>query len=249
MVINKCPVCDGRWFFPLCYLKGQATGKRFKLYLCFNCHSLFNPSGFKEKEEDLKNDTKWHIDHFQDTSERAFILLSKLKQLQPHSNSFLDIGSGIGATVLQAKSFGMDADGVEPNKYAVKHARDQFSIELKCDFFKKGLYNKNFDIIICTHVLEHVEHPRILFKEAIATLNRPGLFFLSVPWMKKVRHQTKSILLPNLKGYPFSNNDTHIIHFSHRSIRMWAAEFGAKSCEWNKADSTGWYGYIFSFID
>ena len=244
MTHTQCPVCQGKKIISLRNLKGQRTAKYFRLYFCSNCHSLFNPSGYKEDENILMSDRQWHIDKFDYKSKNVSILLSKLKKIYPQAKTFLDIGCGIGATVLQAKSLGLEAEGVEPNHFAVEYAKDKFSLDLKCDYFRENLFSHKFDLIICDQVLEHLENPRQLFKAAIKTLNRPGLLYISVPFRKDPIRQLLYTAFPNLMGTPFFDNDVHITHFSHRSMKLWAKEFGANSCELIKC---GGKGYIFSF--
>jgi 2-polyprenyl-3-methyl-5-hydroxy-6-metoxy-1,4-benzoquinol methylase len=240
MIITKCPVCLSRQAVFLRYLKGKRTAKYFKLYFCANCRSLFNFSAYKEDDKALIADKQWHINHFDRNTKRAIPLLNELKNLYPQAETFLDIGCGIGATVLQARRLGWEAVGIEPNPFAVEYAKDQFSLNVTCDYFKQDSFKNKFDIISCIHVLEHTETPRLLLKAAIETLNRPGLLYLSVPFKKKEK-LWKYILFPNYKDSPFFDNDVHIIHFSHKSFRLLAEEFGVTS--YKKMQD----GYVFEF--
>lgn len=240
----ECPVCMSKRTFFLRCLKGQRTANYLRLYFCRNCHSLFNSSGYREDEKALIEDKEWHINHFDLVSKNTDILLNRLKEVYPKAKTFLDVGCGIGTAVLQAKSLGLDAIGVDPNPFAVEYGRERFSLDLRCNYFSPDLFQTKFDIITCTHVLEHLENPRKLLGEAIETLNAPGLLFVSVPFKKRLILNLIYILFPNFKGTPFCDNDVHITHFSHRSFRLWANEFGAQSYEYVK---DGWQGYIFKF--
>ena len=241
---RKCPVCSTKNILSLRKLKGKRTGNFIELYLCGNCYSMFNPSGYKENDNALKADLEWHIEKLDNKSNKALQLIKHLIEIEPEAKTFLDIGCGIGATVLQAKSLGLIAEGIEPNHFAVEYAQKKFSLNLKCDYFQENSYENKFDLIICDQVLEHLENPRQLFKAAIETLNRPGLLYISVPFRRDPIRQFLYVAFPNLMGTPFYDNDVHIVHFSHRSMKLWAKEFGANSCKLIKC---GGKGYIFKF--
>lgn len=241
---SKCPACYNQNIVYLRNVKGQRTDKELKLYSCNNCHSLFNPSGYVEEENALKADLQWHIDWFDYNAKKAPLLLNKLTSLLPQAETFLDIGCGIGATVLQAKSLGMKAEGVEPNCFAVEYGKKKFDLDLKCDYFRENLFTDKFDLIVCEQVLEHLEDPRQLFKTAIATLNRPGILFISVPFRKDVIRQLIYNAFPNLPGTIFYDNDVHITHLSHRVMKLWAKEFEVDAYKRIKCYGTG---YAFQF--
>lgn len=240
----RCPVCNSQNIVFLRKLKGQRSGNYFALFYCKNCFSMFNPSGYHENDDALKVDLEWHISKFDDKKRNALQLIQKLMKIRPDAKTFLDIGCGIGATVLQAQSLGLEAEGVEPNSWAVNYAQEKFSLDLKCDYFQENLYQQKFDIIICDQVLEHLENPRNLFKAAISSLNRPGLIYISVPFRKEPIRQLVYTVFPNLPKTLFFDNDVHITHFSHNSMKLWAKDFNASSYQLiNDAGK----GYIFSF--
>jgi len=245
MLKNQCPVCNYHKLFSIRHLKGERTGKLFRLWFCRNCHSLFNPSGYREDDEQLCLDVDWHSNNYDDSVKKAELLIYNLLSEHDKAKSLIDIGCGIGSVVTTAKSFNLKAVGVEPNRFAVDHAKKKFGIELVCDYFKNGICKQKFDLVTCISVLEHLEKPRILLKDAINTLNPGGLLFVSVPFRgRNVLKVLMYILFPNLKGTPFSLNDEHIVHFSHKSIQMLAKEFGATSC---KHVTWGWNGYLMRF--
>jgi 2-polyprenyl-3-methyl-5-hydroxy-6-metoxy-1,4-benzoquinol methylase len=252
MNYRKCPVCNAQKIISLRKLKGKRTGNLFNLYYCNTCYSMFNPSGYQENDCSLKVDLKWHISKFDSKGKNALKLIQQLMKINPDAKTFLDIGCGIGATILQAQSLGLKAEGVEPNYWAVNYAKENFSLDLKCDYFQENLYEKKFDLIICDQVLEHLENPQQLFKAAIASLNRPGIIYLSVPFRKDFVRQLIYTAFPNLPGTLFFDNDVHITHFSHKSMKLWAKEFQADSCQLinygRKKYIFSFKGYVFSFI-
>ena len=105
MLKNQCPVCNYHKLFSIRHLKGERTGKLFRLWFWRNCHSLFNPSGYREDDEQLRQDVGWHSNNYDDSVKKAELLIYNL--LSEHD---------------KAKTFNLKAVGVEPNHFAVDYA-------------------------------------------------------------------------------------------------------------------------------
>src|SRR5258708_3577504 len=89
----------------------------------------------------------------------------------------LDIGASTGIIDnILAKSF-KEVIGTDIDKDAVKFAQENFkrkNLRFKVDDAMKLSFKDNsFDVVICTHVYEHVPNPNKLFKEIYRVL-KPG---------------------------------------------------------------------------
>ncbi|MDO8638532.1 MAG: class I SAM-dependent methyltransferase [Candidatus Daviesbacteria bacterium] len=97
--------------------------------------------------------------------------------------SVLDVGtsSGIIDNTLAPhfkKVIGIDID-VEAIKYANKSFRKK-NLEFKvADALELPFKEKTFEVVICTHVYEHVSNPSKLFKEIYKVLSPGGVCFLA----------------------------------------------------------------------
>ena len=107
MLKNQCPVCNYHKLFSIRHLKGERTGKLFRLWFCRNCHSLFNPSGYREDDEQLRQDVDWHSDNYDNHVKWAEVLIYNLLSEHREARSLIDIGCGIGSIVTTAKSFNL----------------------------------------------------------------------------------------------------------------------------------------------
>lgn len=102
----------------------------------------------------------------------------KLKTL-----SVLDIGASSGIMDSYISGFVKSLVGIDIDNGAIKHAKEKF--KRKNLTFKKGdalnlVFKENsFDIVICTHVYEHVEDPYKLFKEIYRVLKPEGICYLA----------------------------------------------------------------------
>jgi len=83
----------------------------------------------------------------------------------------LDVGSGEGSVLhfLDKSNFCDTVTAVEISKSGVEkiNARKLKSIKevLLFDGYKLPFADNSFDLVTCSHVLEHVEHPRMLLRE------------------------------------------------------------------------------------
>lgn len=101
----------------------------------------------------------------------------------------LDLGCGDGSlTYLIAKKGGI-VTGVDNNELGIEFAKENLKNtknyeKLKYDFVVASAYelpfpDKSFDIIACCEVIEHVQDPEKLIREAHRVLKPSGKFILS----------------------------------------------------------------------
>jgi ubiquinone/menaquinone biosynthesis C-methylase UbiE len=128
----------------------------------------------------------------------------------PHAK-ILEIGAGDGAILkrLSEMNFGNEYYALEISSSAIKAMKNR-SIKglMDCQIFDGSLLpyeNKQFDLVVLSHVIEHLEHPRQLIYEAA----RVGSYiFVEVP-LEDTIHLTEN-----------SNNKIgHINFYSPATIR------------------------------
>ncbi len=104
------------------------------------------------------------------------------------NNKVLDVACGVS---ILGKVFGTDVYGIDTNKEAVKAAIKN-GIKATCgDVEKKWAYeNGFFDIVIASHIIEHVVNPDHLFLEAKRVLKKNGILIVITPnlaaWFNRV---------------------------------------------------------------
>jgi len=108
-------------------------------------------------------------------------------------NKILDIGCGIGGTLLELK---------KSNKASLLVGVDIHAFETKLDNFIVGdieqidlPYEKGFfDVIICADVLEHLIDPWKTVKRLTEYLKPSGLFIASIPNVRELKTMIKIFL-------------------------------------------------------
>jgi SAM-dependent methyltransferase len=108
-----------------------------------------------------------------------------LMPLQPFRvlGRILDVGCSLGFLLHQAGQLGWpELHGVEVSDYAAQYARDRFGIRVHHGLLQEDTYPSGFfDVVICSHVLEHVPSPRMLLRHIHTILRPQGMLLLLVP--------------------------------------------------------------------
>lgn len=124
----------------------------------------------------------------------------------------LDIGCGYGEIISFLKSkFNCSVEGIEPSKIAAEYGEQLFNIKINNIILEEFCSQDKYDIIICSHTIEHVEDP-IKFLQLIRNLiSSNGLVYIEVP----------NILCPtgNFDLKKFFYNE-HLQNFSSNNLNM-----------------------------
>jgi len=112
--------------------------------------------------------------------------LSKVASQIPQGSTVLDLGCAVGALgQYLSQHKGCIVDGVEANSEAAALARpyyrDVFEIDLEESKLTDELMERNYDVIVCADVLEHLRDPGALLKTLADHLGPKGNFLISIP--------------------------------------------------------------------
>lgn len=122
------------------------------------------------------------------------------EKILPESKRVLEIGCAEGKQLEIFKSRGWDTLGIEPNRYLAKECK-RLGINTIEGYIEKIKFpERSFDLVIATHVLEHLRNPCIVVKKISQLLKDDGRIILEVP-------------LNICYGHP-----EHLFFFSKRSL-------------------------------
>ncbi len=114
-------------------------------------------------------------------TERWAALLRRLEEYKKCCR-ILDIGCSLGFLLHQAQCRGWEAYGLEVSAFACEFAHDKFGIHMHHGILQEGVYAEGFfDVVICSHVLEHVPSPRRLVQLIRSILRPKGAALILVP--------------------------------------------------------------------
>lgn len=180
---------------------------------------------------------------------KIFSIIQKKKWLSNKDIEFLDIGCGVGWSLLVANENKCKSYGVEPVKTASEYANNTLKVNVINSLFKSSLFKEHkFDFIMMDQVLEHISNPMEFMQDAFTLLKPGGLFFLACPPLDWSRLLTSaSYQLPKgiidyihrstylskfvFKYDTFCYPEGHINYFSTKAISILANICGAEVLE------------------
>jgi 2-polyprenyl-3-methyl-5-hydroxy-6-metoxy-1,4-benzoquinol methylase len=100
----------------------------------------------------------------------------------PGNGRLLDVGAAAGFFVEQARIAGWNAEGLEPNRWAVEYACDRLGLPVRLGSLDEVQYpDATFAAVTLWEVIEHVPSPRAFIREIARILQPGGLLALSTP--------------------------------------------------------------------
>jgi len=118
------------------------------------------------------------------------------------------VGCSDGYTLSAFRDRGWDVDGVDPSIASADIARKLYGLTTRIGLFENLVLDSSYDLVIATHVLEHLRNPVEALRKMHSFLSDDGLMLVEVPCL------TRPDLWPN--GY-FSFE--HIQYFSEVSLQ------------------------------
>lgn len=126
--------------------------------------------------------------------------------------SILDIGCGPGLFLKVAREKGWRGQGIELSKWAFEYGKKQGLSMINKNLEDASLESGSFDVVTMWDVIEHVEDPSRLLKEAHRIMKKSGLLVLNTPDIGS--------LFAKLTGKRWWNlMRMHIYYFDRKTIR------------------------------
>ena len=159
-----------------------------------------------------------------------------LRLIPGKARKILDVGcsiGGLGEQIKQKIRSEVEVVGIDLDEQMAKVAKEKLDQVIIGDVEKINLADhlapNYFDCIIFADILEHLENPWDVLKNAISFLNNEGIIIASIP---NVRHYTTIINLV-IKGYwPYRergiHDKNHLRFFALKNIREMFQNAGFK---------------------
>src|SRR5258708_9625296 len=95
---------------------------------------------------------------------------------------FLDVGCGMGGYMLAAQQLGFQVLGFEPSLNHAHVAIDVLNLPVITDYFSiEQLNQQSFDVVMLSHVIEHIYEPGNMVRSLISILKPGGLLIIVTP--------------------------------------------------------------------
>lgn len=190
--------------------------KNFKYFLCQKCQTLFLFPLPKEKiiNDYYQNNFRYEAGFLAEKRirQRAKIILKNLIWLNPNGKTLLDVGSGFGYFLEEAKKNNFKILGLEPSKKLFSQNILNKNIKNNTfeNYFKKN--KRKFDFITLIHVIEHLNNPKQIIQSAIKLLNGNGILYIETPNLNSHLFWTEK------ENYTFLTPPDHLWIFSKKSL-------------------------------
>ena len=138
-----------------------------------------------------------------------------LNLIKNDDSKILDFGCNTGyfANMIKKRNPKSEVYGADINKFALNYARKRYKDIQFFNINERFYKNYKFDIIVLSHVLEHVKNPKKLIKNISKLLNKNGLLIIAIP-QERIRGDTTIFqLLYNLLLLRFEN--PHVIKLNY----------------------------------
>jgi len=211
------------------------TGVTYEILECVQCGlARTTPPPYEsELDADIYQQLPYEAVTEREAEWRGFFepILSSARRHQPHGR-FLDVGCGAGLLVRMAQEAGYDAWGVEINARTAQHARDVLGLQvIHSDLAGSRFPDRHFDIVVLSHVLEHLSAPEQVFAEIRRVLAPGGIVIVEVPNMgglqvALMRNQWSG-WMPNM----------HVWQFTPRSLAATLRRLGLSPVEIRARDN------------
>lgn len=116
----------------------------------------------------------------------------------------LDVGCSEGSMLAAFQRLGWEVYGVEPTSSFAQWGREHYRIPIHVGFLDERCYpDAEFDLIVLSHVLEHVHDPCAFMNLVMKRLTSGGTVFVEVPDLTRVGGDIAGYLYgaPHLYGF------------------------------------------------
>lgn len=230
---RECPVCAGGEGRPLHHQRfvlpeGHPLGSGYDVVCCSGCGAAFADTVTEQAAYDAfyAEFSKYDSAELSTGSGAADFDLIRLRdtaeRIAGHVDRdarVLDIGCATGGLLHELQLLGFkQLVGVDPSAACVQYGRDQFELEMHQGTLADLPDIGQFDLVIVSHVLEHVERVGEAIGSIASVLAPAGRVYVEVPDPMRYRE---------LLVAPFQDFSTeHINHFSDRALSNIAAVHG-----------------------
>jgi len=95
--------------------------------------------------------------------------------------AFLEVGCGMGGYLLAARDLGYRTFGVEPSTRHSAAARRVTDLHIVDGYYRPGMLGVPIDVVLLSHVLEHIYEPRVFLESLAQDLAPGGLLVVITP--------------------------------------------------------------------
>lgn len=212
--IVRCNSCG------LIYYNLRPTDEALREYYSAEADGTYTLNLHKWQHEVNSQMTQLWIEDFNVLEEWS----SSLPSMPPR---FLDVGCATGFQLLSAKRKGWEPVGIEPSELIAAWVKEQYGLDVVQGTFEEAavatLPKESFDLILMSHILEHMPHPSRAVHAAFSLLKRGGLIAIYVPNGDGIQARN------DFKKWEWKGFPDHLYFFTHPVLARLLTECGFRA--------------------
>lgn len=220
--ISTCPICESKSFTPVNSLNVIDAKSNhefitfFETSTCNTCGLIFRslrPSdswyaSARSKADSIDNiaSSKKKFDSKLKNQYQRYQEISKeLLNFGISRGKVLDIGCGLGAGLVAYKEKGFEAVGLEPSPVKNLYGKQQFDVEIiKGTIDNNPFSSESFDLVILSHVLEHLTDPIDCLRKIKDLVKSDGYLYIEVPDASNYIRWWDAFYVPHLTNFDYN---------------------------------------------
>lgn len=173
-------------FIKINFLKCKNFYTTFSIYYCENCYIAYTvpkPKNFNYEYYEFYDDSINDINILPRQWKKSInTQIDLIENTIDRRKKILEIGCGKGLLLKELMNRGYNVAGVETSKKASSFAMSN-GINIYNSSFENSSLNEKFDMIILSHVFEHIERTDQFLSKCLNILNNNGyIFFTQTNW-------------------------------------------------------------------
>jgi SAM-dependent methyltransferase len=181
-----------------CRICGADAGRRFNAngFAWFDCKTCGTTQKILTQQQYLDLNPTYDPGNFLDSRDRGeierFIKVADATKVisgaarkylgTTSGRTFLDVGCGMGGYLIAAQRLGFEVLGFEPSADHARIATQCLGLPVVSAYFtRERVGGKRFDMIMLSHVIEHIFDPKTFIHELVDTLRPGGVLIVITP--------------------------------------------------------------------
>lgn len=219
----QCPVCDGSDFTSLA--KKDRYGLYMPVVICKDCGLIqTNPRMNQKAYNEFYNDEyrklyggkenptdKFFYDQYYKGLKIYEYLLNNGLYKSLEDMFVLEVGCGAGGILHYFRGKGCRVKGIDLERSYIEFGANRYKLNLSVGTIDTIVLDEPPDLIIYSHVLEHILSPNDELQKVHKILSNKGQLYIEVPGVKNLDHNYKMDFLRSLQN-------AHVYYFSQISL-------------------------------
>jgi 2-polyprenyl-3-methyl-5-hydroxy-6-metoxy-1,4-benzoquinol methylase/ribosomal protein L32 len=223
----ECNICGSRKIsHRITFDTFEGRGSRYENVAVIRCGNC----GIRRRSPELHDDyeEEYHTPYMDQGSaihshilrHFADLMTIRFRDFRPEQERLLDVGCSTGRVLQLARTMGFDAEGLDYSAWAVDHCRSLGFRTTVGSLLGQWVEGERFDVVHCSHTIEHVPDPVAYLMEMHRLLRPGGHLMLSFPNFDS---------FPRLcwqKKWPIWCLDSHLWQFSLSQMKNICRQLG-----------------------